>query len=162
GEIGEAQALLDAAPGSQFNLSRQEIEAFRALKTKLAGAGKSAVLDAVSAQYRLLLFQRWQSYQAAGLGGIAPYARRSEAVSDPAAELRAAAVDARAFAPTLPGLGDALLRYPAGAPAVSASQVYWIKRTLQGRPALVLAHNLVEVRPDLAVLVERHVYVGHS
>ena len=160
-EASEAQEALEAAPGSRLNLAPPEIEAFRALKGRLRGAERAAVLEAVTAQWRLLLLQRGQAFQARGLDGIAPYARRN-GVSDPAALLRTAAGDARIVAHAAPWLTEALLRYPAEASPTAISRLYWVKRQVQGRPTPILIHHLVDVTPALALYVERHVYVGHT
>jgi hypothetical protein len=161
-DLIEVQALLDAAPGYQANLSAREIDALRSLKTSLGVAATPALLDAVSRHYRRLLWERWRSYHGSGLAGMPPYARRSDLVTDPAAELRAAVVDARRIAVRAPFLPELLLRYPATPPPSPASRFFWLRRTLQGRPAYVLIHQITDVAPDLALLVERHFYVGHS
>jgi hypothetical protein len=108
-----------------------------------------------------LLLQRAQAFQARGLEGIAPYARR-HGVADPAALLRVAAGDARIVAHTMPRLAEALLRFPAEQSATAISQVYWVKRQVQGRPTPILIHHLVDVTDRLALYVERHLYVGHT
>jgi hypothetical protein len=160
-ESGEARDALDAAPGGHFNLAPAEIDAFHALRDTLRGADKKAVLEAVTAQWRTLLLQRGQAFEARGLDGIAPYARRS-GVSDPAALLRVAAGDARIVSPLAPRLGDELLRYPADQLPTTHSQLYWVNRLVQGRPTPILIQHLVEVTPGLALYVERHLYVGHT
>src|SRR6266478_2196443 len=97
----------------------------------------------------------------AALHGITPYARRSGA-SDPAALLRVAAGDARIVSSLAPRLGEVLLRYPAEQSPTAISQVYWVKRQVQGRPTPILLHHLVDVTPALAVYVERQFYVGNT
>jgi hypothetical protein len=62
----------------------------------------------------------------------------------------------------MPRLADALLRFPAEQSATAISHFYWVKRQVQGRATPILIHHLAEVTPQLAVYVERHVYVGHS
>ncbi|MGH7399907.1 MAG: hypothetical protein ACRELW_20505, partial [Candidatus Rokuibacteriota bacterium] len=114
-----------------------------------------------TAQWRALLFERWQAFLARGLDGIAPYARRS-GVSDPAAVLRVAAGDARIVAHLMPRLPEALLRFPAEPSPTAISQFYWVKRQVQGRATPILIHHLVDVGPGIAVYVERHIYVGHT
>jgi hypothetical protein len=37
-----------------------------------------------------------------------------------------------------------------------------MKRHVQGRPAAILLHHLVDVTPRLALYVERHVYASHT
>jgi hypothetical protein len=159
----ETEELLDARPGSVWNLSNGEIEAIRALRPALAGSARAGLAQAsTSLQYRKLLLHRAQAYRTGGLGGIEPYARRGGAVTDPAAELRLAAEDARPLAAVAPTLPDALLLYPSLQHGGRASQIYWVERHLQGRVAPVLVHQLIEVRPELALHVERHFFVAHS
>ncbi len=69
----------------------------------------------------------------AGSTASPPYARRG-GVTDPAALLRVAAGDARIVAHLMPRLADALLRFPAEQSPTTISQLYWVKRQVQGRP----------------------------
>ena len=161
GEVAEAQDAFDAAPGGRLNLSAAEIEAFRAARPTRRGVDRAAVAEAGAAQWRLVLWERWQAFQARGLDGVALYARRN-GVTDPAALLRVAAGDARIVAHVMPRLGEALLRFPAEQSATAINQFYWVKRTVQGRPTPILIHHLVDVTPQLALYVERNVYVGHT
>lgn len=160
-EVAEARALLDAEPGFRFNLSARELEALHAARNEVGPGGASAILEPVSRVYRRLLFERWQAYRRSGLDGLAPYARRG-AATDPAAELRSGAADPRVIAHLVPRLGEALQRYPAVPVAPAASYFYWIRRLLQGRPAVALVHLVTDARPELILYVERHFYVGHS
>jgi hypothetical protein len=160
GEVAEAQDGFDATPGGRLNLSPAEIEAFRAARPA-ARADRAALAEAGATQWRAILFQRWQAFQARGLAGIAPYARPGGA-ADPAAFLRMAAGDARIAASALPRLGESLARYPAEQSPTTISQFYWMKRQVQGRPTPILLHHLVDVTPRIALYVERHVYAGHS
>jgi hypothetical protein len=160
GEAAEARALLDAEPGFRFNLSTRELGALHALRNEVGPGGGAAMLETVSRVYRRLLFERWHAYRTSGLDGLAPYARRG-AVTDPAAELRGGSADARVIAHLVPRLGEALQRYPM-VPLAHASHFYWIRRLLQGRPAVALLHVITDARPDLILYVERHFYVGHS
>ena len=160
-EVAEAENAFEAAPGDRLNLSTTEIEAFRAAQPNGRSGDRAAMAEAGAGQWRTLLLQRWQAFQSRGLEGIAPYARRS-GISDPAALLRAAAGDARIVAHVMPRLADALLRFPAEQSATAISHFYWVKRQVQGRATPILVHHLAEVTPQLAVYVERHVYVGHS
>jgi hypothetical protein len=153
--------LLEAGPGTRFNLSSPEIEALRSLRPSLAPSG-SVRLDQVSDEYRKLLRDRWQAYQQGGLTAIAPYARGGGAVTDPAAELRRALSDAESVARYGSQLRDALARYPLAQPPQATSRFYWIKRRVQRRSDLSLLHQTVMAGPDLVVHVERYFYVGHS
>src|SRR4029453_13888423 len=79
----EADELLDAHPGTLWNLSAREMDGLRAVRSTAGGAANPARVEAVSARYRALLLQRAQAYRAAGLGGIEPYARRGGAPPQP-------------------------------------------------------------------------------
>jgi hypothetical protein len=160
GEVAEAQDAFDAVAGWRLNLSAPEIEAFRAARPA-RGADRAAVAEGGAVQWRALLLQRAQAFQTRGLDGMAPYARRG-GTSDPAAVLRVAAGDARIVGHLMPGLADSLLRFPAEQSSTAISQFYWVRRQVQGRPDPILIHHLVDVTPQLALYIERHVYVGHS
>ena len=160
GEVAEAQDAFDAVAGGRLNLSAPEIEAFRGARPA-RGADRAAVAEGGAAQWRALLLQRTQAFQTRGLDGMAPYARRG-GTSDPAAVLRVAAGDARIVGHLMPRLAEALLRFPAEQSSTAISQFYWVRRQVQGRPDPILIHHLVDVTPQLALYVERHVYVGHS
>jgi len=161
GEVAESQDAFDGVAGGRLNLSAAEIEAFRAAKTTPRGADRAAVAESGAAQWRAMLLQRMQAFQTRGLDGMAPYARRG-GTSDPAVVLRVAAGDARIVGHLMPRLAEALLRFPAEQSSTAISQFYWVKRQVQGRPDPILIHHLVDVTPQLALYVERHVYVGHS
>jgi hypothetical protein len=160
GEVAEAQDAFDAVAGGRLNLAAAEVEAFRAARPARA-ADRAALAEGGATQWRALVLQRAQAFQARGLDGMAPYARRGS-VTEPSAVLRVAAGDARMVAHLLPRLADALLRFPVEQSPTAISQFYWVKRQVQGRPDLILIHHLVDVTPQLALYVERHVYVGHS
>lgn len=161
GELGEAREVLEAEAGSRFNLTSAEIEAFRAARAAPGCCDRAGTIEAAAAQWRTLLLRRAEAFQSRGLDGVAPYARRG-GTSDPAALLRVAAGDARVVAALAPRLGEALLRYPADQSSTSISQIYWVKRQVQGRPTPILLHHLVDVTSTLALYVERQFYVGHT
>lgn len=73
GGAAEANRYLAASPGDTLNLSADEIQAFNAL----ASAGDDPKPQ-VEEQLKRLLLARYQAYLARGLGGMAPYERRSE------------------------------------------------------------------------------------
>ena len=160
GEVAESQDAFDAVAGGRLNLSAAEIEAFRGARPA-RGADRAAVAEGGAAQWRALLLQRTEAFQTRGLDGMTPYARRG-GVREPAAVLRVAAGDARIVGHLMPHLAEALLRFPAERSSTAISQFYWVKRQVQGRPDPILIHHLVDVTPQLALYVERHVYVGHS
>jgi hypothetical protein len=161
GELGEARDVLEAEAGPRFNLTTAESEAFRAARAAPRCCDRAAAIETAAGQWRRLLRERAQAFQARGLDGVAPYARRG-GTSDPAALLRVAAGDARIVAAFAPRLGEALLRYPGDQSPTSISQIYWVKRQVQSRPTPILIHHLVDVTSALALYVERQFYVGHT
>lgn len=160
-ERQEAEGLLEAAPGTHFNLALAEIETFRSLRATPAGSGGGAI-EKVSDEYRRLFRDRTQAYQRGGLAAILPYARAGNALTDPAAELRSALPDAEHVARHGRQLREALSRYPAAQPANALHRFYWVKRRVQRRPDLTLLHQMVIADPEMVVHVERYFYVGHS
>jgi hypothetical protein len=160
-ERQESEGLLEAVPGTRFNLAPAELETFRSIRTTSAGSG-GGPLEKVADEYRRLFRDRTQAYQRGGLAGILPYARGGNAVTDPAAELRLALPDAELVARYGRELRDALTRYPAAQPANALHRFYWVKRRVQRRPDLSLVHQMIIADPELVVHVERYFYVGHS
>jgi hypothetical protein len=153
-ERGEAESLLDVAPGTRFNLSLAEIEALRSRRP-------SSAAPPASDGYRKVLRDRWEAYERGGLGAMAPYARAGS-FTDPAAQLRLALADAERVVRDGPRLREALARFPAAQPAGVVNRVHWIKRRVQRRPQWSLLHQMIMSGPDLVVHVERYFYVGHS
>jgi hypothetical protein len=157
-ERDEATSLLEASPGTRFNLSAGEIESLRSAR---GGSGRDT-LDLASGAFRRLLSERVQSYRQSGLAAIAPYARAGGAVSDPAVELRLAVPDAERIGRPGAELYQALLHYPADQPGQVASQLYWVKRRVQRRPHLSLLHRMVTTSAGSTVHLERYFYSEHS
>ena len=158
----EADELLDARPGSVWNLSSAEMDGLRAVRSMLPAASRSLQAESVSTQYRGILLRRTQAYRTSGLDAVEPYARRGGTTTDPAGELRLAAEDARPLTAVSPALVDLLLHYPSLQHATRGSQIYWVERRLQGRVDPVLVHQLIDLRAELALHVERHFFVGHA
>ncbi len=161
----EVEGLLNAEPGDRFNLSAGEIDGFMQLQEKLSKVtDEAARAEAVSRHYREILRQRWHDYRAKGLAGIAPYAH-AEGIpaAEPAAELRASAASDRSLARFYPELNKAWLDYPAGGlPTGATEQYFWMNRTVEGRPTVVLGHRLVQSTGGGGVIAIRHFYVSHS
>ncbi|MEW6039724.1 MAG: hypothetical protein AB1648_16000 [Pseudomonadota bacterium] len=161
-QADEARDLLNAQPGSDFNLSAEEIAGFAALKASLNTDDDKAVAEAVSRQYRSVLAARMQAYRSKGLAGIAAYDRGDGEKADPAAELTDATMASKLLANQFPELQKVLLRYPAAMPADVDNWFGWVNRTVQGRPTPLLIHRIIYARNDGAVLLQRAFYVGHS
>jgi len=157
-ERDEALSLLEASPGTRFNLSMAEIDVLQTARS----SAREGSAEAGSDTYRRLLAQRVEKYRQGGLAGIAPYARSGGAVTDPSAELRQAIADLERAGRSGSDLREALLRFPSDQPAQLSSQVYWVKRRVQRRLHLSLLHRIVATGPGATMLLERYFFVGHS
>ena len=160
-ETAEIKRFLGVRSGGSFNLSAEEITtlqaAFRDIK-----AGDDAAAATVSAAYRAVLQDRLTAYQQSGLGGIKPYDFGGKSVS-PAEELQAVYDQVKPLLEEFfPDFGKALENYPEGLSEDIISQFYWIKRRVEGRPAVILAHQLVQSSDDYVLMAQRQFFVGHT
>jgi hypothetical protein len=155
-EQGEVRHLLKARPGSDLNLSPDEIESMSA-----TARSDSASADAVAA-YKDILWARLQAYRAEGLDGIPPYARQSGELASPAEELRSSLETTALIEKYFPGLQAALVNYPGSMEEIDESRLLWMKKTVANRPAVALAHRMLVVDGDIAIVAEREFYVGHT
>lgn len=161
GEREEAARLHGFKGGADFNLSGEEIGA---LKAALKGVREDDpdLIGRASAAYRDILKARHEAYLARGLDGIAPY-RQGTATLEPAAELGAVRDQARDFLATFfPAFEKAFANYPQETTSEVAHGHYWLKREVEGRPAFVLAHQMVAGGPDYVLLSLREYFVGHT
>ena len=154
--VAEAKRYLAANPGDTLNLSAGEIRAFKAL----ASAGGDAKPQ-VEEQLKRLLLARYQAYLARGLGGMAPYERRSGRC-EPSAELRRASEAARLLKLHAPALQQVLLSYPEGKPAGLEEHFYWLRYDLDRRPNYTLRHRLALPVGEVFAVADRDFYVSHS
>ena len=154
----EAEALLDAEPGDEFNLSTSEIDSFKTLKQK----SPKAIKDAVLQHYRKILFQRFKAYRRGGTGAIAPYAREEGRDSKPSLELRQAANSSVILSHYFPALHKAWLDYPKALPPRADEAFPWVEKKVEGRPAIILRHRIsIDWNGGLLVLT-REFYAPHS
>ena len=160
GEVDELRGLLEAAAGDDFNLSAEELARLGQVQA-LRQAGDRAAIQAVNEAYRSILLGRLQAYLAQGLAGLAPYQRDGE-VSDPGAELRAAAEASPLLQQSAPDLYRFLTDFPEHHPADVQQAVFWVKEVANGRPVFSLSHRMVQRRPDGLILLSSTFYAGHS
>lgn len=161
-QADEVANLLKVQPGSEFNFSPQEITRFQAFIKGLDAKSADAIAKAVTQHYRTILLERMQSYQKAGLSGIAPYAREGGTVADAGTELRIFTDQDPLLKLFAPALRTALLRYPATLPSATRSHFLWLNRRVQGRPTAILNHRLIHTFDDAALIVQNEFYAGHS
>lgn len=157
----EAKAFLEAEPGDEFNLSKQEFEQLKSLKDALEDMDKKTLLQTANRTYREFLLQRLQAYRKSGLAGIAAYSRGSGS-ADPAAELRIDANTSKAWTKYFPELQQAWLNYPNGLPANAHEQFELMNQQVEDRPTAILNHRIMVASDAGGIILSRQFYVGHS
>ena len=160
-ESGEIEKLLAVKPGDTFNLSSEEIAAlqntFKGVKAKDSNAAET-----VSAAYRAVLKDRLDAYVKEGLAGIAPYDHGGKSFA-PAEQLQAVYEDAEPFLTEFfPTFKQALGKFPKDQPGKVSSKFYWIKREVEGRPAIILIHQMLQSSDDFLLMSLREYYVAHT
>jgi hypothetical protein len=159
-DAGEVKRLLEVEPGSELNLSADEIAVFQDLAQQHK-AGDAAAADAVNAAWRQVLAGRLQAYLAGGLDGIALYDRGGDS-SSAADDLRAAAEAATLVQQAVPELYQAFLAFPDRGVADAENRFFWTEQVADDRPVYVLTHRMMQQQPDRLVLLSRDFYVSHS
>ena len=157
----EAKAFLEAEPGDEFNLSKQEFDQLKNLQKGLDDMDKKTLLQTANRTYREFLLQRLQAYRKSGLSGIAAYSRGS-ASADPASELRTDTNTSKAWAKYFPELQPAWLNYPNGLPANAHEQFVLINQKVEDRPTAILNHRIMVADDTGGIILSRQFYVGHS
>jgi hypothetical protein len=163
-EADEVAKLLEVEPGHTFNLSTSEIDRFKALsgKCKAKGAQNKAVREAVNAEYRAILMQRYEQYREGGLGAVGAY-DRGDKQSSPGKELTNQAERGKLLREKMPEFYRTVLNYPRYQADDVENQFFLIKQRVNKRPAFILAHRLYQYKPEkYALAVFREFYVGHS
>jgi len=155
----EAGRYLEAEPGEGFNLDKQEIAAFQALKAQSKDG--SVNQKAVESQIRKNFLARLQAYQAKGLDGIGPYERGSdERMSNQEILL---SVDAnKILAKLYPKFNQILHNYPNEDMTGVEESFVWLNIEVFSRPLLVLSHRMLIKDGDTYVVSDRHLYASHE
>ena len=100
----EAHALSSVEPGDATNFSAGERASFKALR--------GDTTQAVEEQLQRALLERYRSYRASGLAGIAPYVRGGGTVADITSDLKKAVQSMVCLQEHMPELYEVLLDYP--------------------------------------------------
>lgn len=146
-------AFRNAKPGSDLNLSKEEIAAFQALKGQP---------DAVIAeQVRQMLTARYVAYKAGGLDGIAPYARDRGRDYDPSGDLGAIS-KVNASKKLAPDFYATLNHYPASRPEGLIEVFRWVTYEAHGTPVFQLIHAFAIEEGDAVGVCQRQFYVSGS
>ena len=155
----DAEAILEAGPGDEFNLSAHEIEGFRSARL----AHPKNRVEAARQQYRELLFRRFEAYRRGGTEAIAPYARQDTLDSKPSLELRQAASESPFLARYFPELRQAWLEYPRHALPPGVGETFpWVEKNVESRPAAILRHRVQVDWQGGVVVLTREFYAAHS
>ena len=152
----ELKQLISFSGGDAFNLSTKEIAK---LKASVTSGNTSA--KALSKVYRDILSGRIKAYLKSGIQGVAPYDRGNGTNTNVASELEAM-TKASHLAKDAPGLYRSFLEYPKNQSPHLKHGFFWVKRKVQGRPAFVLEHRILENSPAGLVILRREFFVGHS
>lgn len=160
-QMDEAEAFLEAEPGDEFNLSKQEFDQLKNLKDSQEHMDKKTLLKTANQTYREFLLQRLQTYRKSGLSGIGAYSRGSGEASA-ATELRTDATNSKAWGQYFPALQQAWLNYPAALPAKATEQFVWLNRLVEKRPTAILNHRILVTGETGGIILSRQFYVGHS
>jgi len=158
----DAETLLDAEPGSEFNLSPHEIDSFKTLKKTLKRTSYRPIGDEVGQHYRKILFQRFSAYQRGGISAIAPYAREDSLFSKPSLELREAAQASAILIRYFPALSKAWLDYPKTLPSGASEAFFWVEKNVEGRLATILRHRVNMDWNGGGIVLTREFYAPHS
>ncbi|MGZ8097279.1 MAG: hypothetical protein ACXWUD_13660 [Methylosarcina sp.] len=158
----ETEALLNAEPGDEFNLSGEEIDSFKTLKKTLKRKSPKALENAVLQRYREILFRRFEAYRRGGTPAIAPYARGHEPDSKPSLELRQAANAIALVARYFPALHQTWLNYPKPLPPDASEAFPWVEKKVENRPAAILRHRISMDWHGGILVLTREFYAAHS
>ncbi len=160
-EKGEVDKLLRVKANSNFNFSSDEI-GFLQKELKDLDAKDAASAEAAAAAYRQVLAGRVKAYSEKGLDGVADYDQGGSPLT-PAKQLRAVEAQAEDFLTTFfPDFWKALNGYPASSNPDISSKIYWVKRTVEGRPTFILIHQMVQAGDDFTLTSQRQFYVGQT
>lgn len=147
-----AKAYLNASPGSDVNLSQEEIDAFNNLTST----------DEVEKQFRSMLLERYRAYRKDGLGGIPPYRRSGGKDYYPHEELERKVQLAKVIKKEAPHFHRHLSEYPHNKPEGLEESFSWMNFEVDGKPTVSLVHRMGLLDGDVYVFSERHFYVSRS
>jgi hypothetical protein len=154
----EIEALLNAEPGSQINLSAVEIDNFKTLRQMPSKATKGAILQ----HYREILFQRFEAYRRGGTSAIEPYLRDGSLESKPSLELRQAANASVILSRYFPALYKTWLNYPQPLPPGADEAFPWVDKKVEGRSSIILRHRISADWNGGILVLTREFYTPHS
>lgn len=160
GERAEAERLLAATPGIEFNLSEGE---WARLRQAAEGTPAEDAVARASRIYREFLAARAEDYLRHGLAGIDDYARGGGRTSRAGRDLEIESRHlATTFGATYQPVIQALVGFPAHPDPHVENHFFWRKGAIDDRPIVILLHRLIAATPTHAVFANREFFVGHS
>ncbi len=149
-----AQRYLTAEPGSQLNLSTDEL-------AELDVLGDTATVPAVEAQLRQALLKRYNAYRAQGLAGIIAYDRGGGVLRSPGNELREVmkGLELQHYAPKA---WAAMKNYPGSRVAGTEEVFRWEHFKANGVPTIALSHSMAVPDGGAFLLLQRQFYVSEG
>jgi hypothetical protein len=152
-EISEkfADSYKKAAPGSEFNLSKDEIALFKKCKSH----------DDVENCLRQILLDRFRAYKKDGLAGIKPYTRGKKE-SSPKDEFRGQINAGKILPKRSPAFNKYIMDYPKSKPEGAEESYFWVNSIIDDKPTIALVHRLGMPQEGGFVYMERHFYVSRS
>lgn len=140
-----------AAPGSDLNLSKDEIALFKKCKTH----------DDVENTLRQVLLERFRAYKKEGLKGIKPYARSKKEFS-PGEELANQIKAGKILPKRAPVFNKFVLEYPNNMPDGIEESYFWVNSIIDDKPTIALVHRVGMPLSGGFVYMERHFYLSRS
>jgi hypothetical protein len=140
-----------AAPGSDLNLSKDEIAMFKKCKTH----------EEVEQTLRQVLLDRFRAYKKSGLAGIKPYARSKKEFSA-GDELKSQIKAGKVLPKYSPVFNKYALEYPNNKPEICTESYFWVNSVIDDKPTIALVHRLGMPQDGGYVYMERHFYISRS
>mmetsp|Transcript_15129 Transcript_15129/g.32070 ORF Transcript_15129/g.32070 Transcript_15129/m.32070 type:complete len:323 (-) Transcript_15129:32-1000(-) len=140
-----------AAPGSDLNLSKDEIAKFKKCKSH----------EEVENCLRQVLLDRFRAYKKNGLAGIAPYARSKKEFS-PGNELMGQLKAGRILPKHSPAFNKYAMEYPNNKPEGADESYFWVNSIIDDKPTIALVHRVGMPQEGGFVYMERHFYLSRS
>lgn len=145
---------LNAAPGTDLNLSKDDIQKFKKL-------GKNASHEDVEHCLREVLLERFRAYKKNGLAGIQPYARSKNEFSA-GDELKNQILHGPMLKKRALEFHKYVLDYPMGKPEQVEESFFWVNSVIDDKPTIALVHRVGMPHDGGYVYMERHFYITRS
>ena len=154
-EVTMDKLYSNAAPGSDLNLSKDEIETFKKL-------GKKATHEEIENCLRQVLLDRFRAYKKNGLAGIKPYARSKKEFSA-GEELKNQILHGPILKKRSPTFYKYALDYPNNKPEREEESLFWVNSVIDDKPTIALIHRVGMPHGNEGyVYMERHFYISRS